>query len=41
MAGFNRVWETAEHLPSLEEVMDPKRWLERVRPDQAPPADPT
>ncbi len=38
MAGFNRVWEGPEHLPSLEEVMAPDRWLDRVRPEQAPPA---
>jgi coenzyme F420 biosynthesis associated uncharacterized protein len=39
MAGFNRVWESPEHLPTLDEVHRPDRWLERLRPEpQAPPA---
>jgi coenzyme F420 biosynthesis associated uncharacterized protein len=33
MAGFNTVWEGPENLPSLEEVMAPDRWLDRVRPE--------
>src|SRR5205823_4824082 len=38
MRGFNTVWDAPENLPSLEEVMAPDRWLERVRPGpQAPP----
>jgi len=30
MDGFNLVWRSAEHLPSLEEVGSPSRWVERV-----------
>jgi coenzyme F420 biosynthesis associated uncharacterized protein len=42
MAGFNRVWDGPENLPSLEEVVAPDRWLDRVRPEpQAPPASET
>jgi coenzyme F420 biosynthesis associated uncharacterized protein len=33
MGGFNTVWDGPENLPSLEEVMAPDRWLERVRPE--------
>lgn len=40
MGGFNTVWETPENLPSLEEVMAPDRWLERVRPESQPPPAP-
>jgi len=39
MAGFNRVWERPEHLPSLEEVMAPATWLQRVRLEP-PPLEP-
>lgn len=29
--GFaTRVWERAEHLPSLEEIRNPQRWLDRI-----------
>ena len=28
--GFNRVWRSAEHLPSLDEIGAPERWVERV-----------
>jgi coenzyme F420 biosynthesis associated uncharacterized protein len=30
MDGFNKVWRSAEHLPSLDEVGSPSRWVERV-----------
>ncbi len=30
MAGFNRVWESAEHLPTEPEIHDSKLWLERM-----------
>ena len=30
MDAFNRVWERAEHLPTLEEVSDPEAWVRRV-----------
>jgi uncharacterized protein (DUF2342 family) len=30
MDGFNRVWESAPNLPTLEEVVKPDRWVERV-----------
>lgn len=30
MAGFNRVWESPETLPTREEIRQPDRWLERV-----------
>jgi coenzyme F420 biosynthesis associated uncharacterized protein len=30
METFNRIWEREEHLPTLEEVADPARWLGRV-----------
>lgn len=26
----NRVWERAEHLPTMEEIRDPKRWIARM-----------
>jgi len=29
-SGLDRVWEGPEHLPSLEEISAPQRWLERV-----------
>ena len=29
-AGFSRVWERAENLPTAEEIRDPGRWVERV-----------
>ncbi len=28
---FNRVWQGPEWLPSLEEIRDPSRWVDRVR----------
>ena len=28
--GFNRVWESAETLPSLDEIADPVAWVRRV-----------
>lgn len=30
MEGFNRVWESAEHLPTEPEIHDAKIWLERM-----------
>lgn len=30
MEGFNRVWREPEHLPSLDEIDAPARWVERV-----------
>ncbi len=30
MDGFNRIWEREEHLPTLEEIADPARWVGRV-----------
>jgi coenzyme F420 biosynthesis associated uncharacterized protein len=30
MEGFNRVWESPETLPKIEELTDPDRWVERV-----------
>jgi coenzyme F420 biosynthesis associated uncharacterized protein len=30
MAGFNRVWEREENLPTLEEITQPERWVARV-----------
>ena len=28
--GFDQVWQAPENLPSLEELDDPRAWLERV-----------
>ncbi|MGH8937970.1 MAG: zinc-dependent metalloprotease, partial [Actinomycetes bacterium] len=30
MAGFNRVWERPEHLPTKTELSDPAAWVDRV-----------
>lgn len=30
MEGFNRVWESPEHLPTEEEIHDSRQWLERM-----------
>ena len=30
MEGFNRVWESPETLPRIEELTDPQRWVDRV-----------
>jgi putative hydrolase len=30
MAGFNRVWESAQNLPSEPEIHDSKLWLDRM-----------
>ncbi len=30
MDGFNSVWEREEHLPTLQEIREPSRWLGRV-----------
>jgi coenzyme F420 biosynthesis associated uncharacterized protein len=32
MAGFNRVWDSAEALPTLAEIRDPASWVRRVAP---------
>jgi coenzyme F420 biosynthesis associated uncharacterized protein len=32
MDGFNAVWASAEHLPSLSEIHDPEAWVARVQP---------
>jgi coenzyme F420 biosynthesis associated uncharacterized protein len=36
MSGFNRVWESAETLPTLDEIGDPVAWVRRVHPSSAP-----
>jgi coenzyme F420 biosynthesis associated uncharacterized protein len=38
MEGFNRVWESPETLPRIEELTDPGRWVERVLGRPAIPA---
>jgi len=30
MGGFNRVWESADHLPSEPEIHDSRLWLDRM-----------
>jgi coenzyme F420 biosynthesis associated uncharacterized protein len=30
MGGFNRVWESADNLPTLDEIVDPVAWVRRV-----------
>src|SRR2546425_11525680 len=30
MGGFNRVWERASNLPTIEEVHEPETWVARV-----------
>jgi uncharacterized protein (DUF2342 family) len=30
MRGLNRVWESAENMPTLEEIRDPGLWMDRV-----------
>lgn len=30
MERFNRIWEAPEHLPTVAEIHDPARWVERV-----------
>jgi coenzyme F420 biosynthesis associated uncharacterized protein len=32
MDGFNRVWRAEANLPSLPEITEPQRWLDRVAP---------
>jgi coenzyme F420 biosynthesis associated uncharacterized protein len=36
MAGFNRVWESPETLPTREEIRDPMAWVRRVHGDGIP-----
>ena len=36
MDGFNRVWESAETLPTLDEIVDPVAWVRRVHGPPAP-----
>jgi coenzyme F420 biosynthesis associated uncharacterized protein len=38
MEGFNRVWEGPSNLPTIEELTDPARWVERVHGRPAIPA---
>jgi coenzyme F420 biosynthesis associated uncharacterized protein len=38
MDGFNRVWSSPETLPSIDEITDPARWVERVHGRPAIPA---
>src|ERR1700712_4954958 len=38
MEGFNRVWESPETLPRIEELTDPQRWVDRVLGRPAIPA---
>jgi coenzyme F420 biosynthesis associated uncharacterized protein len=30
MAGFNLVWDRPEHLPTLDDIAEPHRWINRV-----------
>jgi coenzyme F420 biosynthesis associated uncharacterized protein len=30
MDGFNRIWQREEHLPTLQEIAEPARWIGRV-----------
>jgi coenzyme F420 biosynthesis associated uncharacterized protein len=39
MGGFNRVWESAETLPTLDEITDPVAWMRRVH-GSAPASSP-
>jgi coenzyme F420 biosynthesis associated uncharacterized protein len=36
MDGFNRVWESAATLPTLDEIVDPVAWVRRVHGSSAP-----
>lgn len=38
LAGFNRIWERVEHLPSEAEIHDPQRWIDRVLTPGAHPS---
>ena len=31
---FNRIWESPDHLPDLDEIRHPERWLTRIRTPQ-------
>jgi coenzyme F420 biosynthesis associated uncharacterized protein len=35
---FNRIWESPDHLPDLEEIRHPERWLARIRTLQVSPS---
>jgi coenzyme F420 biosynthesis associated uncharacterized protein len=37
---FDRVWEGPERLPSLEEIRDPAKWIDRVGPASRPAVQP-
>ncbi|MFC7329250.1 zinc-dependent metalloprotease [Marinactinospora rubrisoli] len=40
MADFNRVWESRETLPTMQEIRNPQEWIDRVvRAPELPPAD--
>ena len=39
MSGFNRVWESTETLPVLEEITDPVAWVRRVHGSSPLPRD--
>ena len=36
MSGFNRVWESTETLPVLDEITDPVAWVRRVHGSSPP-----
>jgi coenzyme F420 biosynthesis associated uncharacterized protein len=38
VAGFNRIWESRETLPTLTEIGDPASWVDRVHGQRALPA---
>ena len=38
MSGFSRIWTSAEHLPTMDEIREPERWLSRVDGSVTPTA---
>ena len=40
VAGFNRIWESPDTLPTLAEIRDPERWVARVHVPRALPGAP-